>query len=419
MKIKNIRISTILVAVAILCVGLSALAQKRTFPEPPPFVNPTGNEFPIIASYAFYDPEMLTHQKYIELKEAGFNMSRQSMHDDKIQKALKAMEGTGVKMVLYSWEALKPQTTESTLKKYRDNPIIGLIHLVDEPNASKFMEVKNLNNEMNRAAPSIMTFGNLFPSVSSKQLGAPDYRTYVEEYVSVVNPPFLSYDCYPIKLNKNGDLYVYSDYYDTMEVIADVAKKSNRPFFAYVLCDQHGDHPKPSRDFLRFQMFSQLAYGAQGLSYFAYCIPDFDKEGNFSNTAIDKNGNRTDVWYMLRDVNKEFRNVEKVFFGAEVLDVSHTGSNIPKGTKRLEKKNIPAPFKNISSSGEGVIVSHLKNGENEYLMFVNRDVENRQKVNFDLSRPVIRVTPQGREKRENARSVNLTPGGYAISKLND
>ena len=419
MKIKNIRISTILVAAAILCVGLSALAQKRTFPEPPPFVNPTGDEMMISATLAFSQPELMTREKYLELKECGFNMGSAYMYARVVDQALEAMEGTGIKMALACWEALDTNKMESVLAKYRDNPLIGRINVADEPTVSKFQKVKKIKDKMEALNLPYMTTINLLPEVAPEQMEAPDYRTYVEEFVSTVNPPFLSFDCYPISARKDGSVTVYKNYYNTLEVISDVARKSNRPFFAYVLCNQHRSYPKPTRDFLRFQIFSQLAYGVQGLSFYTYCIPDYDKNDDYRNAPLDKQGNKTDVWYMVRDVLKEFKNVENIFFGAEVLDVNHTGSNIPKGTKRLGNKNIPAPFKNISSSGEGVIVSHLKNGENEYLMFVNRDVVNRQKVNFDLSRPVIRVTPQGRKRRENSRSVNLTPGGYAIYKLND
>lgn len=409
-------ISATIIALAIIGVGISALAQKKVWPVAPAYVNPTAPEMPLIASYAFYDTAMLVPEKFRELRTAGFNMSRQSMNEEKIQKALEAIEGTGVKMMLYSWDALNPQLTVKTIDKYKDNPNIGAYHVVDEPKMSKFPEVKRLNDLMLQADPDGFTFSNLLPSIGAKQLEAPDYRTYVEEFVSTVNPPVISFDCYPVK-EKNGKIYVYDRYFETLEIVADVAEKSGRPFFSYVLTTKAPSYPKQTVDFLRFQVFTALGYGAQGLSYFTYCLPDFDKTGEFSDSPLDREGNRTDVWYMVRDVNREIRLLEKHFLGAEVIKVSHTGRSIPTGTNYLTK--LPEPFTSLTSNGEGVMVSHFKNNGREYLLLVNRDVLNRQKVNFTKKREITRLTGDGKETPvpENDSFVILSPGGYALYKL--
>ena len=408
---KKYTLTVLLAALALFCVSVSALAQKRSWPEAPEYKNPTAPEMPLIASYAFFDPEMLTPERFRELREAGFNMSRQSMHDDKIVKALSAMDSTGIKMMFYSWEALNPAKTVETVNKYKDNPNVAAIHVTDEPKMSKFGDVKRLNDLMQQADPGALTFSNLLPSIDAVHLEAPDYRTYVEEFVATVNPPVLSFDCYPIKV-RNGKIYVYKNYFETLEIIADVARKSGRPFFSYVLSNKHADFPKPTRDFLRFQIFTALGYGAQGLSYYTYCIPDFDKTGEYSDTPLDRNGNRSDVWYMVRDLNKEIHNLEKYFLNAEVIDVSHTGNQIPIGTHILS--SLPLPFKWLTAEGEGVMVSHFKNNGKEYLLFVNRDVLKKQKVRFSRMYPVTRITGDGKRKLDYSDSVTLTPGGYAL-----
>ena len=414
---KHFRISAVIAAFAVLCVGLTCLAQQTSFPTPQKFVNPTGDDLPITATFAFFDPDMITRDRYLELKECGFNIACQSMTEDKVAKALKEVEGTGVKLRLYSWAALNPAMTLQTLKKYVGNPNIAFYHLVDEPKTTKFGDVKKLKDLFTEGDPNVMTHSNLLPKVSAKDLGAPDYKTYVEQFVRQVNPPFLSFDFYAVRKNA-GKVYVPDDYYETLEVVSDVAKRSHRPFMAYVLATQHRMYPKATREYMRFNAFSQLAYGAQGLAYYTYCIPDFDNVGEYSNPPLLPNGQRSDVWYMVRDVNQEIRNLQHVFLGCNVVDVRHTGASIPPATKRLNDSDLPAPFSSLNSKGVGVMVSQIQNKGHKYLMLVNRDVLKKQKVDFKINAPVTQLLGDGKQKVISKNgSVTLTPGGYAIYQL--
>ena len=148
------------------------------------------------------------------------------------------------------------------------------------------------------------------------------------------------------------------------------------------------------------------------MGYFTYTLPDYDKKGEYSDAPIDKDGNRTDVWYFVRDLNREITNLEKVFLRAEVEEVKHTG-RLTHGTKRLGR--LPRPFRNIESMGvEGVVVSRLKNGKERYLMLVNKDVVNPQEVRIGLSGSVERLYGDGSEAPFSSQTITLSPAGYAI-----
>lgn len=411
---KILRVSVILASIAIVFIGASAFAQKQEFPAPPPYVNPTPGEIPIIATYAFYEPEFLTREKYKELHDAGFNLAQTWIEGNKMDLALEASKGTGVNLT--ASVLANDEITRQRLKKYAGNDRIKLYGAGDEPKMSGFQRARERRQLFVEEAPLAMTFTNLLPSWTPEGLGAPDYKTYVEEYVKIVNPPFISFDCYPIRGANKEMKSVYYKYYETLEVISKAAKESNRPFYSFILSNKHWDYPKPTRDYLRFQIFSALAYGAQGLPYFTYTQPDFDKGKNeFTEAPLNPDGSKNDVWYMVRDVNREVKNLQKIFLNAEVLDVSHTGVKIPDSTKRLV--SVPAPFRWIASDGEGIVVSHLRNGKDEYLMFVNRDVNNSQRVNMEKTRPVTRIYGNGKEKTDRSTSVTLDPGGYAIYRL--
>ena len=61
----------------------------------------------------------------------------------------------------------------------------------------------------------------------------------------------------------------------------------------------------------------------------------------------------------------------------------------------------------VEADGVGVLVSHLKNGEKHYLMVVNRDIYNPQRVTVEAAAGVKRIMPDGRAVAANRYSPSL------------
>lgn len=412
MKIIN---KTAIIISSIVFLAAAACAGKTDYPSPPPYYPLPSGEFPIGATFAFYHP-FINDQQFEWVKEAGFNYIVQNLSVEDLDSCLRLAKKYGLKV------QAKPYTIRDTVNmnkgagRYKDNPEVWGFGVFDEPKASQFPYLKRLVTRIGEVAPNQNSFINLLPAVSSKDLEAKDYEQYVEDYVRTVNPPFLSLDIYSVKEDKNGNIYVDECMYETMDVINRVARESGRPFWSYVLSNKHPLYPEPREEFIRFEAFSSLAYGAQGIRYYTYLIPDFDlTEGNYSFTPIDREGNRTATWYMVRNVNLEIKNLTDVFLGASLPEVTLTGNHIPKGATRNYR--VPAPFRGLETQAEGVIVSHFRNGNNEYLLLVNRDVLNKQKIRLSRSRAVTRLLGDGSEKEEKGSTVTLAPGGYALYRL--
>ena len=135
---------------------------------------------------------------------------------------------------------------------------------------------------------------------------------------------------------------------------------------------------------------------------------------NFHTAPISMDGRRTHVYYLVKDLNQEIQHLARIFLGAQAVSVAHTGPSIPKGTKPLTV--LPAPFRSIEASGPGVLVSHLRNGDNDYLMVINRDLLHPQQVTVGKLAALHRVLPTGRSVREGRRptTANLQPGDYLL-----
>lgn len=408
-KKTNIILLTLLLMVSTAC------AVSRDYPEAPPYNTLPDNRFPLAASFALYQP-FINDEQFQWLKEAGFNMIRQSLTEAETDSLLVLAEKYDMDVNVSVWRQQDPEVTPRIVERYKDRSRVWGYCLGDEPSADQFGKYAELREIETGAAPHQNAFFNLLPAVKENQLGVRDYYTYVDEYVRTVNPPLISLDIYPVKLDRNDNIYIDPALYPTMEVISQVSRDSERPFWAYVLCNSHWRYPKPTREYLRFQAFTALAYGAQGLIYFTYQLPDFDKEGKeFSNTPIDREGNRTDVWYMVKDVNSEINSMAKVFNGAEVLDVAYAGKRIPDKTKRV--KELPSPFRVLEAQGDAVLVSHIRNGESQYLVLVNQDVVDSQKLYLSHTTPVVRLNGDGSENTVYTSFFTLEPGGYLVLRF--
>ena len=131
----------------------------------------------------------------------------------------------------------------------------------------------------------------------------------------------------------------------------------------------------PTLPELRLQVFSDLAYGAQAIQYFTYRGLQHDDP--------------TEVYDLVKTVNQEVQQLAGIFLGAQVISVSHTGSEIPEGTKALG--SLPTPIKSLTTSDTGAVVSVLEKGGNQYLVVVNRDFRNVMNLSIDVDSSVSRV----------------------------
>ena len=257
---------------------------------------------------------------------------------------------------------------------------------------------------------------NLLPSiVNPKDLGTKDYEEYAQRFVDEVALPQISYDFYPI-VDEGGKIHVRPQFYENLEVVRKVAQRNGIPFWAFVLSTAHDPYPLPTATHMRLEAFSALAYGAQCIQYFTYWTP-IGTVWNFHNAPIAKDGRRTHVYYLIKDLNREIQNLAPVFLGAEAAGVWHTRS-IPQGTIQLQ--TLPAPFTRVEADGQGVLVSHLVNGKRQYLMIVNRDIDNAQNVTIEHSRTVKRIMPDGTERKEKANgacTMPLAPGDYLLYRF--
>lgn len=388
--------------ISISCAGILLTAAMSVANEAKP---PEDDRIPVLA-WIGPPPAQANVERYRELADCGFTHSFTGFANlADMTKALDAANQAGVKLMVSCPEL--QSDPQATVKRLKDHPAVGGYFLRDEPAAGDFASLARWAKQIESIDDRHVAYVNLFPDYATpQQLGTETYQQYVDRFVKEVPVQVISFDYYPII-----DHSVRASWYTNLETISAAAKSANKPFWAFALSLRHYNYPVPTVAHLREQVFSNLAYGAQGIQYFTYWSAG-DLGGD---SPIDAAGKRTPVYDRVKTVNAEIRGFSRVFLGAKVLWVGHTGSSIPQGTRRARSE---PPIRSLSTEGTGAVVSLLGNGDRRFLVIVNRDINARMPltIQFDGSRVIRTIRSDGRDEEPGARDfrANVEPGDALI-----
>jgi hypothetical protein len=397
---------------------------------------------PVLA-WCGVDIKYSTADHFRTLKEAGFthNLTHHYPSVEALEKALDAAGEAGIKVFAdiitiegHTEQKGTAEITADVVKHFWNHPALAGWYIGDEPGRAKFSEfadrVAALQAVYYPAARMLadehICLSNLLPNYAGpKALGTPTYREHVRTFLEEVPVPILSFDHYPIRLDAEGNRVVSCEWYENLEVIAEETKRAGKPFWAFALSAAHVNYPAPTLADLRLQVYSNLAYGAQGINYYTYWHPGYRP---YTGGVVDVDGKKLETYDRVKEMNREIENLSKVFLGAKMISVGHTGVVIPQGTSRLGK--LPKVIKKLetesatavfatSARGQdfpGAVVSQLEKGNQCYLVIVNRDVNRNMKVKIKTAASVQRILKDGSSTPAGSslQTVEVTPGDVLI-----
>ncbi len=220
------------------------------------------------------------------------------------------------------------QRVAALTKRIGQHPAVFGIYLRDEPGADSYPGLGKWVAAYQQASPQHLPYINLFPNYTTlDQLKSASYADYLEAFVTTVRPRFISYDHYA--LFDDGSLR--DSYFSNLEAVRATALRHSLPFWNIVLSNAHFNYAEPSPAGLRFQLYTTLAYGARGISYFTYFTPT---TGNYRLGPIDQFGHKTPTWAMLRDVNWQLHRLGPTYVTLTSLNVIHH-PHVPTGCAGL------------------------------------------------------------------------------------
>lgn len=227
----------------------------------------------------------------------------------------------------------KREQLDALIARVRQHPALYAYYIIDEPNASQFAALGKLVAYLRERDPAHVAYINLFPTyATNKQLGnqgdvVTAYQAHLRQFVDQVKPALISYDHYQFALaGDNGQ------YFLNLALIRRAALDAGLPFLNIVqACTWAPTVMRvPTGDEMRYLVYTTLAYGAQGISYYIYTC------ANHVGGIANADGTPTPLYHALKPLNRNFVAIARELQPLRSLGVYHAGM-MPQGAEPLPK----------------------------------------------------------------------------------
>ena len=318
--------------------------------------------------------------------------------------------------------AKRPQL-DALIDRAKKHPALEAYFLEDEPGAAAFPALGRLIAYLRARDPAHLAYINLFPTYANEQqlgvsadaadrarvgyplnftgVGTDDktvllYREHLKRFVETVKPDLLSYDHYHfLKPDKDGKPVDGKQYFLNLALIRMAAQEANKPFLNTI---QGGNAEpvwrQPSASEMRWLVFTTLAYGGRGISYFTYW-------GLQGGLYVD--GKPSSLVKPVAALNAEMARFGPALLELESVGVYHTAP-LPYGAEGIPAT---APVQ-ITGEGEFVLGLFGKSGRAAAFMIVNRDYT-------QASEATVKVALPGRRLQELDRQTGRWTAGEPLS----
>jgi len=312
--------------VHILCLSFFACTAWMHVAEAGPAAGSWQVGTPIVT---YWCGPSLTDAVAQQMAEGGFNLvwcGNEKELDVAHQHGLRAQLTDGLLTPASLDDPKRLEQLDALIARVSKHPALYAYHLIDEPDASQFPALGKLVAYLRRRDPSHLAYINLFPTyATNEQLGTKGdmvtaYREYLRRYSEQVKPSLISYDHYQFRLKGDGDQYFLN-----LAMIRRAAQEAGVPFLNIVqACTWAPDAMRvPNGNELRYLVYSTLAYGEQGISYYVYAC------ANHHGSLVGLDGTPGPLYQALKSYNPEFAAIAGSLQPLRSLGVYHTSMREP------------------------------------------------------------------------------------------
>lgn len=267
-----------------------------------------------ITGQSYYDYEA-TKSILQDIKNIGINLITYtgtcdySIEENK--RLLGICEELGIKFISasYGGHAFSMDWIAKVKENLYDSPAYAGDFLRDEPNASEFDSMGEYVKEFMRQMPDKEVYTNLFPDYAKPQkLGVGTYEEYFDQYISKVPSKMYGFDYYG--LGKDAK-YLRPGYYTNYDFVRARALENRKPYMAITAAGGVGTIKQPTETELRWEVWSSIAMGSKGISYFTYWTPD--SGGGLDNNVyiVDRDGTKTEMYGWVKQINSDINTIGK------------------------------------------------------------------------------------------------------------
>jgi hypothetical protein len=305
------------------------------------------------------------------------------------------------------WEA----AVDAAITEYASHPAFGGFFVTDEPSTALFGNIAAVTARLHAASTKPAYTNLLADYAGGPLLGGSAYREHVEQFLTTVRPRLLSYDYYPFGTTRDR-----TTFFSNLALIRELAAQHDVPFMLILLAMPHANYRDPTEAEISWQAFHALAYGARGISYFAYWTPvdvEYAAVMQFRHGLIENDG-PTRHYDEATRINRAVRAIAgelQAFRSISVADsLGQVAAPLPVGPiERLEGGPVTAGLFRDADGREAVLL-------------VNRDyrqaIDVRVRVRRDAVAPERFNAGTGEWTPGSAAPIHLEAGGAVLLRWN-
>lgn len=235
-------------------------------------------------------------------------------------KQLEYCEQVGLKAIVGMDTSLDNGAgVEVDLFDYSAYPAVEMINLWDEPPVEQFPDVNERIEAMKKLyeGKDMTLYVNLNPANPISMTTMTSTEDYLQKFCDQVLPnipgrKILSTDVYPL-LYTRGQYVIASTWLEHMSQYAYFAKEYGADFHMFIQSYSDGQCREiESREDLTFQIYTDMAFGIDGFTYFTYRKSFL---GGFGGGCVenDVSCTPTPIYAWAQEVNREIQNFDHVY----------------------------------------------------------------------------------------------------------
>jgi len=331
---------------------------------------------------------------FTNLKEAYFNLAETGwIPKERCDEAIAIAEETGLDILIQNWNyfggfqdsrktEIVPEELAAYIEKTKKYRHIYGYYVWDEPfHAPDIAKAAEQTNVIEALDPSRMPFSVALPSYNLAYTYANgQYESYLENFVTTINPPVMSLDYYPFALLHPSD----KEQLDNCEIYKDLflmkkwSLKKNMPLWFYYQGTGDLESCNLSPRQITMQVNLALLYGAKGIQHYTVIGP-----------VIDKYGEKGDYYEHIKTLNRRI-----AMWGRTLMALTSTGvyhSDDVLANDPSFRADFCDHFKDSAVFADTLplrtsVGEFVDSDGNRYVILLNRDYINPSEISLKLAK---------------------------------
>lgn len=218
-------------------------------------------------------------------------------------------------------------------------------YLIDEPKATAYDNLASFVNDYLSELPDKEPYINLYPDYAA-DFGTISYESYIQEYLDKVQTKSLSYDYYG--LNKSE---LNRSYYSNLDLVRSKTLENKKPFWVITQAGAVGVCLQPTEEQQRWTVWSTIASGSKGISYFCYWTPS-----DHEKYMVDEYGKTTENYDYVKKINSDIYTIGTKLIHCHADGSIHSSTNAyPLYDNAGAGRTKYGPVERVSSPNTSVI----------------------------------------------------------------